>query len=252
MNTLIVANWKMHPQGLSGAKALVAVTKKAVIAAKTITVVIAPPAVFLRDVAKGAKNPRFSFAAQNAHYEKEGAHTGEVSMAEVKDAGASYVIIGHAERRALGESDDDTRKKVAAAIAIGLKPILCVGEKARDEEGDYLQGFSDQVLIGLADVPKNKLKMVTIAYEPVWAIGGKEAMSPNAMHEMSLYIHKLLIEPFGKAALSIPILYGGSIDEGNARVMLAEGEVQGLLVGRVSAEADRFASLLKIVGAAKA
>jgi triosephosphate isomerase len=138
---------------------------------------------------------------------------------------------------------------VNAAIAAGLKPILCVGEKARDDEGAYLQGFSDQVLTGLADVQKNKLKMVTIAYEPVWAIGAKEAMSPNAMHEMSLYIHKLLMEPFGKPALTIPILYGGAIDEGNARPMLAEGEVQGLLVGRASADPVKFAALLKVIRA---
>lgn len=239
----------MHPQTLSGAKTLVAATKKAIGTARGLMVVIAPPSVFLRDIAKGAKSMRLAYAAQHAHVEKEGAYTGEISLSQVKDSGASYVIIGHAERRALGESNDDTRKKVAAALALGLRPILCVGEVERDEEGEYLHGFAAQVLTGLADVPKNKLKQVTIAYEPVWAIGAAETMSPNAMHEMSLYIRKLLMEPFGRAALTIPILYGGAIDEGNAKMMLEEGEVQGLLVGRVSADPVRFQALLAVIKA---
>lgn len=244
-----MANWKMHPQTLKAAKALLAATKKTLNGARSLSVIVAPPDVFLHEFAKGAKNSHVSYAAQNAHFEKEGAYTGDISMGQMKDSGASYVLIGHAERRALGETNEDTRKKVASAIALGLKPILCVGESARDDEGAYLQGFSDQVMTGLADVPKNKLKMVTIAYEPVWAIGAKEAMSPNAMHEMSLYIRKLLIEPFGRVALSIPILYGGAVDEGNAAMMLTEGEVQGLLVGRVSTDVARFSSLLKVIKA---
>lgn len=247
MNKIIVANWKMHPLNARMAKVLASATKKAIGTTKGLLVIIAPPSVFLRDIAKGNKGNKVAYAAQYAHFESEGAHTGEISMPMVRDTGAAYILVGHAERRAMGETNDDTRKQVAAAISSGLKPILCVGEKVRDEEGDYLEGFAQQLLTGLADVPKNKLKEVLIAYEPVWAIGGEESMTPNSMHEMSLYIRKVLMEPFGRSALSIPILYGGSINEASAKVMLEEGEVQGLLVGRVSINPARFAALIKTI-----
>ena len=145
----------------------------------------------------------------------------------------------------MGETDDDVRKKSAAAIEAGLKPIVCIGEKQRDSEGDYLEGFRKQITTALADVPKGKLKQVMIAYEPVWAIGGETPMSPNMMHETTLYIRKVLQETFGKAAANIPILYGGSITEDSAKEMLDEGEVEGLLVGHVSVDPIRFATLLK-------
>ena len=236
----------MHPQTLSAAKKLVAVTKRA-LGTKKIHLIVAPPAVFLRDLAKSGRSARVSYAAQSAHFEAEGAHTGDISMGQVKDSGAAYVIIGHAERRALGETSEDTRKKVVAALSAGLRPVLCVGEAKRDEEGDYLEEFTQKVIIGTKDIPKNKLKDLVIAYEPVWAIGSTETMNPSSMHEMSLYIRKTLMEPFGKAALNIPILYGGSVDELNADQMLRDGEVQGLLVGRVSTDPVRFGVLLRSI-----
>lgn len=251
MAALIVANWKMHPQTLSGAKVLVAASKRALGTKKGVSLIIAPPATLLRELAKGSRSNKVSYAAQNVHFEKEGAFTGEISAWQAKDAGAHHILIGHSERRATGETADDTRKKVTAALAAGLRPILCVGERVRDDEGDYLEEFSQQVLIGLADVPKQKLKDVIIAYEPVWNIGKEESMTPHLMHEMSLYIRRLLMEPFGKAALSIPILYGGSITEMNAQAMLDEGEVQGLLVGHVSVDPVRFGMLLRSIKAAR-
>lgn len=234
----------MYPQSLRTAQHLVSATKKVLRTARGMQVVIVPPAVFLRDLSKGARSAKLLYGAQQAHFEKEGAFTGEVSMGMVRDAGASYVLVGHSERRTAGESVADTRKQVAAALAVGLKPILCVGEQVRDDNGDYLQGFAEQLLQGLADVPKNRIKDVLIAYEPVWAIGGEQAMEPNSIHEVVLYIRKTLMEPFGKAALSIPILYGGSVTEESAHGILTEGEVQGLLVGHVSVDSDRFSTLL--------
>ncbi|HET8581376.1 MAG TPA: triose-phosphate isomerase [Candidatus Paceibacterota bacterium] len=245
MAVTIVANWKMHPQTKAGARVLVSATKKAARTIRGLSVIIAAPSIFLAEAAKGPKSAKVAFAAQDIHFEKVGAFTGETSAWQAKDVGAAYTLIGHSERRAMGETDEDTRKKVAAALAAGLKPILCVGEKHRDSEGEYLAGFSAQLMTGLADVPASKLKAVSIAYEPVWAIGGEKPMSPNLMHETSLYIRKVLSERFGKAALSVPILYGGSITEQTAREMMTEGEVQGLLVGHVSVDPVRFATLLK-------
>lgn len=245
MSAVIVANWKMHPLNVRAAKVLLSATKKALNSTKGISVIVAPPSIFLRDLAKGNKSNKVSFSAQNAHFDKDGAHTGEISMPMIRDAGASYVLVGHSERRAAGETNADTRKQVAAALDARIKPILCIGEKDRDEEGDYLEGFAQQILEGLADVPKTSLKNVAIAYEPVWNIGGEKSMQPHMMHETVLYIRKILMEPFGKAAMTIPILYGGSITESNAKDMLKEGEVQGLLVGHVSVDPIRFSSLIK-------
>ena len=245
MSMLVVANWKMYPQTLRAAKELVSATKRSLGKLTGVKVVIVPPSVFLKEVGKGARSTKVAYGAQNAHFERVGAFTGEVSMGQVRDAGATYVLIGHSERRAMGESNEDTNKKLLAALEAGLKPILCVGEWERDEDGEYLEGFSAQVRDGLAGVPKNKLKNVLIAYEPVWAIGGEQAPEPHVVHEMVLYIRKILMEPFGKAALTIPVLYGGSVNEDTARLMLDEGEVQGLLVGHVSVDAKRFSTLLK-------
>ena len=252
MNALIVANWKMHPKTLREAKRLVSVTKKALGSSRAVTVVVTPPSVFLRDLAKGASSRGLSYAAQNVHWEESGAHTGDVSVSQVKDAGAKWVLIGHSERRALGETNADVRKKVAAALEADLKPIIAVGEQDRDADGAYLRTFSEQVITALAGVPKGALKDVTIAYEPVWAIGGTEAMPPNQVHETVLYIRKLLFEVYGKPALSIPILYGGSVEDDDAAAMMTEGEVQGLLVGHASVDAKRFPRLIKRVKEARA
>jgi len=241
----VVANWKMYPQTLRAAKELVSATKRALTKVAGVKVVVVPPSTFLREVSKGVKNAKVSYGAQHAHFERVGAFTGEVSMQQMRDVGAAYVLVGHSERRAMGESNEETNKQVVAALGAGLKPILCVGEWDRDEDGEYLEGFARQVREGLANVPKNKLKNIIIAYEPVWAIGGEKAPEPHVVHEMVLYIHKILMEPFGKAALTIPVLYGGSVNEESARVMIDEGAVQGLLVGHVSIDAKRFAALLK-------
>lgn len=252
MNALIVANWKMHPKTLREAKRLVTVTKKALGSSRAVTVVVAPPAVFLRDLAKGASSRSLPYAAQNVHWEEVGAHTGDTSIPQAIDAGAKWVIIGHSERRALGETNADVRKKVAAVIEDDLKPIICVGEQERDTEGAYLRTFSEQVITALAGVPKGALKDVTIAYEPVWAIGGTETVSPSKVHETVLYIRKLLFEVYGKPALSIPILYGGSVEDDDVVAMMTEGEVQGVLVGHASVDAKRFPRLIKRVKEARA
>ncbi len=131
MRALIVANWKMNPSSLREAKKLFEATKKAADKAKNITVIVAPPAIFLRELCARYKRRRIAFAIQHAHYELAGARTGEISLGQAKDAGASYVIVGHAERRAMGESNDDTREKIAAALLMGMKPIFCVGETKR-------------------------------------------------------------------------------------------------------------------------
>ena len=243
---IIVANWKMHPQTAREALQLFAATKKAVEKTKSITLVVAPPAIFLRDVSKGHRG-RIAFAVQSARAEEEGAFTGSISMAQAKDARASYAIAGHAERRVAGESDADARTQVAAALALGMTPILCVGEKERGHDGAYFRLVRAQLRAALEGVKPAHIKKIIIAYEPVWAIGAPAPMSPRDMHEMAIFIRKSVVELFGQAAMDIRILYGGAIDDTTASAMMREGDVAGLLVGRASADAKECAALLGIL-----
>jgi len=250
MKAIIVANWKMNPPNFVSAKRLFGATKNAAARARGVAVVVAPPAIFLRELRANYRSKKIAFAVQNAYVEEKGAFTGEISLVQAHDAGASYVIVGHAERRAMGETSDDTRYKVATALSLKMTPILCVGEKERGRDGGYFDVIKEQLRIGLADVPENKIAKVIIAYEPVWAIGASEAMSPQEMHTMAVFIRKTIVEMRGKGGMSLKILYGGAIDESNAVAMLKEGDVDGLLIGRASAEAKKSTALIQTIAKA--
>lgn len=247
---LIVANWKMNPLSFKEAKKLFDATKKAADAAKSVSIVVAPPSIFLRGLTDSYKGKKLAFAVQNAHFEKEGAFTGDISLSQAKDAGASYGIVGHAERRAAGETNDDARKKVAAALAAKMTPILCVGERDRTGDGAHFSFVAEQLRAGFADVPKGKAARVIVAYEPVWAIGAPKPMSAHDMHEMAIFIRKTVVEALAGDGMKVAILYGGSIDETNAADMMQNGDVSGLLVGRASTDAKKFSALIGAVGKA--
>lgn len=246
---LIVANWKMNPASFKEARRLFEATKRAAEAAQQTSVVVAPPVLYLRELRLSYKGMRLSFAAQGAHEASGGAHTGEVSMTQLKDARVPYVLIGHAERRAAGETNIDTRERVATALTFGLTPILCVGESRRDHSGDHFAFVKEQLRTGLANVPAARITKVIIAYEPVWAIGATQPMIPRDMHEMSIFIRKTIVEMCGDAGHRVRVLYGGAIDETSVADMLLNGDVAGLLVGRASQEADKFAALMQAVPA---
>lgn len=249
MEALVVANWKMNPAtGKEAAKLFVA-TKEAAQAAKSVEVVVAPSTIHLRGVAEGYRGTRIAFAGQDAHFEQGGAHTGDTSFAQLKDAGASWVILGHAERRAEGQTNAAVGQRVAAALAARFTPILCVGERERHPNGDHFTFVREQLSAAFADVPAAKVPKVVIAYEPVWAIGASKAMEPRQMHEMAIFIRKTLADLYGKP-IAGAILYGGAIDPDNAAAMLTDGDVEGLLVGRASTDAAVFAPLLRAVAQA--
>jgi len=243
MKSILVANWKMNPETAREAKTLFDATKKAAEKAKNVQVIVAPPAIFLRQLSIGYRG-RISFALQNGFQDSHGAHTGEISFAQAADARAAYVLVGHAERRAMGETNDQTRLKVAGAFKAELTPILCVGEQVRDGSGQHFAFIREQLRVGLADMPVSSIKKVIIAYEPVWAIGGNKPMSPRDMHEMSIFIRKTIVEFYGEGGMDTKILYGGSVDEISAAEMLRDGDVRGLLVGRASAETHHITKLL--------
>jgi triosephosphate isomerase (TIM) len=250
MKALVVANWKMNPQTFKEAKTLFDETKRMTGLMRNVTVIVAPPAVFLRSLADGVRKGRVEFAIQNAHFEATGAHTGEISMQQAREAKATYVIVGHAERRSMGETNDEARKKVSAALAAGLTPIHCVGEKTRGPGAEHFTTVREQLHTGLADVAPTKISKVIIAYEPVWAIGAAQAMKPRDMHEMSIFIRKAIVEKFGEAGHNVKVLYGGSVDATNAGAMLHDGDVKGFLVGRASAEVTAMTELLRAVNEA--
>lgn len=249
MKSIIVANWKMNPATFKEAKKLLEGARRAAEAAKHVSVIVAPPSIFLRELRALYKGKRLAFAAQNAHFEKAGSFTGEISLVQIQDAKVSHLIVGHAERRGLGESDDDVKRKVAAALEARLTPILCIGETKRTQEGEHYTFVRGQLTAALRDVVPAKIGQIIVAYEPVWAIGAEKPMSPREMHEMAIFIRKTVVETHGQAGMNMKILYGGAIDETNAAQMLTEGDVNGLLVGRASTDAKRFGPLIEAVAA---
>ncbi len=253
MKKIIVANWKLNPDSPREARELFLKIKRTVSKLKRVETIICPPAIFLPGLEKArgaAKN--LALGGQDAFPALDGAWTGQISPAMIRKSGARYLILGHSEKRALGESNEVVNQKLKLALAQGLKVILCVGEQTRDAQGHYLQTIKTQLLTALEKVPRKLGSQIIIAYEPVWAIGdaAKFADTPAGFLEQAIYIRKILsiwIEQ--KAAMQVPVLYGGSVDAKNALGFLADGQADGLLVGRSSLRADIFGEILKLADA---
>ncbi|MDR1061447.1 MAG: triose-phosphate isomerase [Clostridiales bacterium] len=240
---IVAGNWKMNKTP-SEAAAFVKELIPRVKGAKS-EVVVAAPFVALPGVAEAARGTNIKVAAQNMHYEAKGAYTGEVSADMLKDAGADYVIIGHSERRQyFGETDETVNRKVQAATAAGLIPIVCVGESlAQREQGITPEVVRRQVKIALLGVSAETLLSsgLVIAYEPIWAIGtGKTATNEQA-NEVCHTIRMLLAELYGaEAAAKVSIQYGGSVTAANAKELFAMPDINGGLVGGASLKAADF------------
>lgn len=251
---LIIANWKLNPNSLKEAKKLFFDIKK--IASKTskIQTIICPPFVYINELNKMYSGHRISIGAQNTFWEEEGSYTGEISSKMLKDVGVKYVIIGHSERRALGETDKDINKKVISAFKAGLNIILCIGENKRDPQALYLKFLKEELQNALLSVQNKNLKNLIIAYEPIWAIGktADDAISSHQMHEMYIFIRKTLTEIFDKKNASYPpIIYGGSVETKNTEELLAYGEIDGFLVGHASVKPEQFNKILEITNSFK-
>lgn len=245
----IVGNWKMNPWKIDDARKIFDGVKKEAGKLTHVETVMCPPFVFLSDLARRVSGHRCVLGAQDVFYEMEGAYTGEISPLMLASVGAKYVIIGHSERRVLGDTDEAVNKKVLAALKMGLTAVLCVGEKERGEEGKHFQYVKNQIETALAKVQKRLLANLVIAYEPVWAIGANAtgADTPSDFVEISIFIRRTVSDMFDRvSAQTIPVLYGGSVDEKNAESFLKEGEADGLLVGRASLDPKNFIAILKI------
>jgi len=246
---LIVANWKMNPETSSEAVALFDDIKTVAAKLRNVDTVLVPPLVFLPILKGNYRGTKIFFGVQNVHHEMRGSYTGEISVPMLKDMKANYVIIGHSERRAMGERNELLNKKMKTVLSNGLTAILCIGEKERDSAAEYLSFLKEELIVALSAITKPQLKNVVIAYEPLWAIGKTkdDAMRPEQVHEMVIFIRKILVERFSKSvAMNVPVLYGGSVEPENAASLLERGEISGFLVGHASLHAESFTKILKI------
>ena len=245
---LIAGNWKMY---LTTADAVALVKQLQSLLEEhddEAEVVVCPPFTALPAVAGALKGSRIGLGAQNMHWEKEGAFTGEVSPLMLKDVGCRYVILGHSERRQyFGEADPQVNRKLKTALEHRLTPILCIGETlAEREEGLTLQVVGGQLKGGLSGVSAQAGERVAVAYEPVWAIGTGRTATPEQAEEVHAFIRKRLTEHWGEtAAAKIRILYGGSVKPDNIDGLMAEPDIDGALVGGASLKADTFARIVR-------
>ena len=245
----ICGNWKMHktaPEAVALVKELAAGVAEASGGGK-VQVAVAPPFTSLYPVASALAGTGIELAAQDVHWEAQGAFTGEVSAAMLADACCTHGIVGHSERRQLfGETDESVRKKVGALLGAKLQPIVCVGETLAEREANRtLEVVERQVRGGLQGLSPEQLARITVAYEPVWAIGtGKTATSAQAQ-EVHAAIRKLLRELGGAVGDQMRIQYGGSVKPENAAELMSQPDVDGALVGGASLKAKDFLAIVK-------
>ncbi len=243
----IVGNWKMH-NTVSQAETLVRNILVNFRQHPRVEVAIAPPFVALQTVATLLKGTVIQLAAQTLYQEDEGAFTGEISPIMLKSLGCRYVIIGHSERRhVLGETDQDINLKIKAALRHRLQPILCVGERLEEREANHTtRVIQGQLEGGLAGIAMEDFSCITVAYEPVWAIGTGKAATVGQAAEVHGEIRRFLHRQFGVDPQTQRILYGGSVSPDNARALFDCSEINGALIGKACFNADSFGKIISL------
>ncbi len=244
---LIAGNWKMNTTIHEGAS-LVIKLRELIKSIDSVDVVIAPPSTSIHHLNQLIAGSSIQLAGQNVFWKENGAYTGEISAEMLRAIGCSYVIIGHSERRALfGDTDDRVNKKAHAALKAGLKPIICVGETLEEKESNSTLGkVKGQIMRALAGLKTGSLKELTIAYEPIWAIGTGKSATPETAEEVHNSIRELLYEDYDTAAAKkIRIIYGGSVKPDNIDSLMAQPNIDGALVGGASLNAEDFARIVQ-------
>ncbi len=242
---IVAGNWKMNKTASAAGPLAAAVVKE--VAGVEAEVVLCPTFIALGAASAAIRGSAVKLGAQNLHWEKDGAFTGEISADMLKDAGCTHVIVGHSERRAyFHETDADVNRKTQAALAAGLTPIVCVGETLVERESNRMETvIRRQVLEGLAGLGTG-LGSVVVAYEPVWAIGTGRTASPAQAQEVHALIRALLTEMGGAAvAQTIRIQYGGSVKAANAAELFAQPDIDGGLIGGAALDAVSFGAIVK-------
>ncbi len=244
--TVIAGNWKMN-LAPSGARKLIEELKPLVAGMDGCEIVVCVPFIDVPSVAEAVKGTNIKVGAQNVHFMKSGAYTGEISAGMLVEAGAEYVIVGHSERRQyFGETDETVNLRLTAALEAGLKPILCVGELLEQRDrGITAEIVSMQTKIAFQGIDAENVKNVIVAYEPVWAIGtGRTATSEQA-DEVCGIIRGVIADKYGaETAEAVTIQYGGSMKPGNAAELLEKYNVDGGLIGGASLKATDFAAII--------
>lgn len=245
----IAGNWKMN-LALSSSLELAGGLKSQLGEVGNVDVAVCPPSIYIQQVAALLKDSTIGVGAQNVYHQAKGAFTGEISTAMLLDVGVKYVILGHSERRhILHESNNDVNLKTLAALASGLTPIVCVGELLEEREAGTTEAVVKEQFEGsFANVSAEDMKKSVIAYEPVWAIGTGKVATPDQAEEVHLSIRNLIEKKYGKeVAESVRIQYGGSVNDENAKEILAKPNVDGALVGGASLKVEAFVKIIKSV-----
>ena len=243
---VIAGNWKMY-KTQAETRAFFEAFKPLVAGTHSCDIIVAPPYTSLSAAAEAARGSNISIAAQDAYWEPEGAFTGEISMRMVADAGCRAVIIGHSERRQyFAESDTSVNRRVKAALAANLTPIVCVGESLAEREASHTQSvLKRQFEAGLHALTDADFSRILLAYEPVWAIGTGKTATPEIASEVHEYLRNLAATRFSpEQASTIRILYGGSVKPDNVKGLMAQAEIDGALVGGASLDAKSFAAIV--------
>jgi triosephosphate isomerase len=243
---VIAGNWKMYKTGAE-TRAFFEAFRPLVAASKNCDIVIAPPFTALAAAVEAARGSAIGIAAQNLHWEREGAFTGEVSARMIVEAGCSGVIIGHSERRQyFGETDESVNRKTKAALESGLTPIVCVGETLTEREGNLTNAvLKRQFENGFAALTASEFSRILMAYEPVWAIGTGRTATPEMAAEAHRHIRDLAANRFtSEQASALRILYGGSVKPDSIKGLMAQGEIDGALVGGASLDPKSFAAIV--------
>src|ERR1700733_1058089 len=242
---IMAGNWKMYKTP-SETVAFFAGFRPLVADATHAEIVICPPFVNLPAAAEAAQGTRIQIGAQNMHWAKEGAFTGEVSAGMLRATGCQWVIVAHSERREyFGETEQTALRKICAALEAGLTPIYCVGEQLHEREDGKMEEVLNRQLRGcVGQLTPEQFRTVVIAYEPCWAIGTGKVATPEMAAEAHAYIRRMLREQFGEAADACRILYGGSVKPDNVRGLMAQDEIDGALVGGASLDPASFAAIV--------
>ena len=243
--TIIAGNWKMN-NTLSQMKAFAEQIKPIIPKGKWCNVVLCVPAVNITSAVRLFKDCHIAIGAETCHYEDHGAYTGEIAANMLLDAGCKYVILGHSERRAMGETNVDVNAKVLAALENGLIPIMCVGESLEQREAGIAEEWiTMQIKTGLASIGEDKIRKMIIAYEPIWAIGTGKTATPEQAEEVCEHIRAVIRKLYGaKVARAISILYGGSMNEKNAYDLLAQPDIDGGLIGGAALKPADFVEII--------
>jgi triosephosphate isomerase len=246
---IIAGNWKMY-NTTAASLALVNALKKELVgvSGSNVETVVCPPFTALYAVSTILQDSAVALGAQNVHWEKEGAFTGEIAAPMLKEMSVRYAIVGHSERRQFfGETNDGVNKRAKAALANGIRPIVCVGETLAEREAGRTEAVvRDHVTEGLAGFTKDGILETVIAYEPVWAIGTGKTATPAQAQEVHAFIRELLAAMFDSSvAGKVRVQYGGSVKPANAKELLGQPDIDGALVGGASLKAADFAAIVK-------